>query len=451
MATQTEDLPDAAQDSAAQEAGSRFTAQKGIPSIDFQEERTWRELFSDTLFSFPTRIQARTSNATLMDLAKQRGPAVDPTVFEDHPPFMASVEASSNRVDSYFTRMQPSSLKNYAQDYADGVSVLASHEERSVFGRSLTGAYAGPQGNGVARATADFYTIPGLRLGGADSDQMILGIRSGILQDVSNGFYGGDVLCSICNRDIWSWDCPHMPGVRYGSDGKRDSSGDVAIGNVEGAHSAEFSLVYDGSTPGAGLLKAQQLSATGRMREMERSWVEMRYRVHLPIQHRQFGGIERRQQPGETQEDQSMADDQTRGTGKPDAPHDATITQIRAAVKDVLPADHAGHTDPLEAVRWLVAERARLSPLADDGRAYRTDLITGAMEEGVRAFGADFQQETYKDVLERSSLVVIKRMREDWASVAAKTFPGGRQTTEGDPPPAPVRRTDETPAAAFRG
>lgn len=426
----------------------------GIPSIDYRTARSWRETFGETLFSFPAAVHARTSTTNLLDMAKTRGPAVDPTVFDDHPPFMAAAEVSSNRVDAYFTRMMPSSLQNYAQDYTDGVSVLASHDTRSIFGRSLTGAYAGAQGNGVARATSEFYTVPGLTIGDANSDQMILGIRSGILQDISNGFYGGECMCSICGMDLWSWDCPHMPGVKYGADGKRDSSGSVCIGNIEDAHSAEFSLVYDGATPGAGLLKGQQLAATGRIRDADRSWLEMRYRVHVPLASQQWRGTDvgARQPVRDQDEEEADMSEETRATppaeqAAPPNVHERTVEAVKRVLGSVTyPTDVA---DDIEArVTWLTSEHNRLVPLADDGRTYRADLVTSAIEEGVRALGKDFSQETYKDLLERSSVAVIKRMRDDWKSTGDSQFKGGRATIDTE---VQSTNTDQLiPAAAFR-
>jgi hypothetical protein len=69
---------------------------------------------------------------------------------------------------------------------------------------------------------------------------------------------------------------------------------------------------------------------------------------------------------------------------------------------------------------------------ASDGAAYREALITEALGEGVRAFGAGFNQEAYRRTLEASSLDVVRLMRDDWKRAAKNTFPGSRLTTEED-------------------
>ncbi|MGN6814410.1 MAG: hypothetical protein ACTHMP_26385, partial [Thermomicrobiales bacterium] len=93
--------------------------------------------------------------------------------------------------------------------------------------------------------------------------------------------------------------------------------------------------------------------------------------------------------------------------------------------------------------------------LADDGRQYRTDLVTEALEEGVRALGEGFAAETYKGMLETAPLETIKRMRDDWRAVGDKRFPGGRQTTEGEPAPqenvTPLPTRRKRPARAYSG
>ena len=81
----------------------------------------------------------------------------------------------------------------------------------------------------------------------------------------------------------------------------------------------------------------------------------------------------------------------------------------------------------------LAEEKAkveRLTPLADDGKQYRVDVVTEALAEGVRAFGTEFAEETYRSMLEGAPLDTVKRMRDDWRGVADKLFPEGRQTTD---------------------
>ena len=101
------------------------------------------------------------------------------------------------------------------------------------------------------------------------------------------------------------------------------------------------------------------------------------------------------------------------------------------AIRVALPETAVGD-DMASRVAWLANELTRLRPLADDGRAYRADLIEEALAEGVRAHGEKFASEAYRGMLESSGIEVIKRMRDDWRAIGDKQFPGGRQSRDGE-------------------
>ena len=93
------------------------------------------------------------------------------------------------------------------------------------------------------------------------------------------------------------------------------------------------------------------------------------------------------------------------------------------------------------------AEVARLQPLADQGRAYRDELINQAVAEGVRALGETFPEETYRAMLANAPLEHIRQVRDTFAAQAAERFPGGRQTRDENKSEQPKR--SGTPAAAY--
>lgn len=101
-------------------------------------------------FTHPAGIITRSmSMEELLTLAKNRAP--DPDAFNEYPPLFISAESTNNRLDSYFTRMSVSSLKNYALEAGEGVSFQDSHQTDALsfmMGRSLTGEFKG------VRATA---------------------------------------------------------------------------------------------------------------------------------------------------------------------------------------------------------------------------------------------------------------------------------------------------------
>lgn len=121
------------------------------------------------------------------------------------------------------------------------------------------------------------------------------------------------------------------------------------------------------------------------------------------------------------------------------------LEQIRA----ILAESNQEFTSIVEAVRGLVAENARLGPLADEGRQYRADLVEAAITEGVRAMGEAFPTETYRELLKSASLEQVKLLRDRWQAQAAMLFPGGRKTVDAEQQPQ-RQAAPRVPAAAHK-
>ncbi|MDF2434912.1 MAG: hypothetical protein JWP44_4543, partial [Mucilaginibacter sp.] len=426
---QTDDLPEAVRN----EAGDVLDSYAKDESDEGEGGRA-RQLTYSRVMRIDTRASNAAADEDLLSIAKQR--AADPSVFDEFPPFIFPAEISSNRWDARDTRMMPSSLKNYAADAAAGVAFLRNHNTYDdPAGHSLAGTFTGGQGNGLAKARASFFVLPD-----PDNAGYVNKIRSGTVRDVSIGFYDGEWLCTICGKDMNQWmsrdGCPHFLGVTYTP---RDESGmekgtpQKARANIENAHLAEVSGVYDGATPGAMIDKARALAGQGELDSRTRELVQVRYNIKLP------GGSRIHAVPDlgrpTAEEDNGMEPEaQIAALEKrvKQLEGELTVAQgglkpleaVRATLTPLLPADHPGHADAAEAVRWLVEERTRLVPLADEGRAYRVDLIEDARKEGVRAHGKDFKEEMWTGILTRSSIEEIKEFRAMWAREAAERFPG---------------------------
>jgi hypothetical protein len=404
------------------------------------------------LFARAVPIAKVAPTEELLALARERAP--DPKVFDEREPFFARAQISNNRLDAYFTRMcgdEGCTLSNYAADAAAGVSVQNSHNTRVLgLGRSLTGILSGQQGakgGGLVRVHSDFFVLPGLSLSGVSSDDVIDGMRAGAIRDVSIGFYGGEIRCSLCGRDLWDWDCWHIPGVAYvknekGNWVRADDGADgaqVAVAWIHGAHLAEYSLVYDGATPEAEI--------TGRKAHQEALLLDRRFRIKVPAAERRFAGA---QIPTK---EARVADEPTAATADTEALAAVRAALVELGITDVADAGGAVRAlgrriadtraslaeigaepteEPAAALRRLHREVRTLTPLADDGRTYRKDLVDAAIAEGVRAHGNDFAADTYRQVLETLPLETVKRMTADWAAIGKQRFPGGRATKEAD-------------------
>lgn len=478
---------------------ARAVLDRYFERIDEEGRAVARSQHREEIFAHPARVltMAPPDVERLTGLVREQH-AFDPAILDECRPFFWPAEISNNRLDAYYTKMASSSLRNYAADAAAGVSFQNSHRTFELgFGRSLTGVYE--ESAELARVVAEFYTIPGLRLNEVSTDDFILGVRSGLVKDVSIGFYDGYFRCALCGRNIWDWECPHIPGVKYP---QRDDVGSIigeelAFAWVENARLAEASAVYDGATPGAAILKAQQEAEGGRLRPEVASLLEARYRIKLPGAGRHWSGaslsVERRREGEMPGQETEAIPEVVGGASTPDAPETLEAWEVGAqrelietlvrqlgvpangslveAVADLqrqareqqaalanaeaLARSQAATLERLQPFeqRALDAEQqvAELRPLADDGRQYRTDLLAEALAEGVRAYGAGFASETYRGLLETAPLATVKRLRDDWREIGDRLLPGGRLTVDRAAPAVEPSRAAGTPDAAFLG
>lgn len=401
---------------------------------------------SNLVFSVPVRVLRTDAqrNSELMALALEKH-VYDPEILEERTPFFFSAEVSSDLIDAYFTHMTFKTLTNFQADAKAGVAFLPGHNHHELpFGRSLDAQLETALNPDRTRLVTDFYTLPGLMLNSVKTDDLINGIRSGILHDVSKGFYGGQHLCDLCGRSMWDWDCPHVPGMKYEVKGT-DNVMRVLLATfgVDDAHLSEVSSVYDGATPRAEILKAEREAEAGRMKPDAVRMFETRYRMKLPAAKRSFAGV--------TLEGKKLEFEQI-------------VNQVREVLAIDANTDLAGaivqlktELESLRSVKETLTKAqdkvAELTPLADDGRAYRSDLVSEAMVQGVRAFGEKFAKDLYADILGRSSLAAIKQLSADWQTIGDSRLAGGRQTTDkGESAPGEDKPTvaPRIPSAAYR-
>jgi len=408
----------------------------------------------DSLILFPARLLKLAPTQELMQRALADS-AFDATVFDELKPFFFSAEISNSSVDSYFTRMGTSTLKNYAAEAKAGVSLQDSHNNRRLgVGRSLNASYL-PDGD-IERVVADFYTVKGIKFNDAtyeSTDDFINAIRAGIAQDVSVGFHGGEYICSVCKVDMWDWDkgCRHWPGDEV--EIKDPDSGKVirtetVTASVVNAHLSEVSLVYAGSTPGAAILKAERAIIEGVLRPEAVQVLEQRYRIKLPDS-RLVVPVGNSTQEDRQMDPKELADAQKQARETYQAEIRALLTDGKIAVGDDLIASVRQMITDFNKLKDDTKDLEALRKLADDGKAYRADLITSSLAEGVRAYGKDFQEETYRGILEGASIETVKRMRDDWKITGDKNFPGGRSSKDLNELPETQPQKRQAPDAAY--
>ena len=398
------------------------------------------------------RIAAGVGSDVLLALARERAP--DPSVFDERRPFFWLSEISNDRMDSYFGFMDAATtLVNFAADAAEGRAILAGHNSRVLpFGHSLTGTLERVEGR--ARVLSDAYTLRGLDLGGVSTDSFVDGVRAGVLRDISVGFTTGEsgwFRCNVCGGDLMDWRaCSHWPGMTYevkGDDGVIRNV--LATFTVIDARLSEYSAVYDGATPSAGILKIQDAARAGQVDDRARALLEARYRIRLPERRLVVpGGPTQEAGPrgaGAPTPEETPMDLAARLRGALGLPETAPDEEIAAA------AEAAPAALREAAAAFGVAEGAEVAPAlreiadalpalrqqAEWGRAYREETERAALAEAVRALGPE-AEERYAATLTTLPLETVRQMRDDWRRIADAALPGGRRTVDRAEPAAPA-------------
>lgn len=366
------------------------------------------------VLSHLARVRAITDTADLIVVLKERD------ILHDISPedlYYWRAEISNDLLDSHFTHMNEKTLRNYAEDATVGVAFLKGHNRHSLpVGYSVQASVENT--GSKMRVLADFYTVRGLE----ETEDMIKRMQGGILRDVSVGFHGGEYWCDICRQTFF--DCMHWPGMKYEVKNGDKVETVVATYEIDDARLSEVSGVYDGSTPDAMILKAQRHAAAGLINARQVEILEQAYRVKLP--HKTTFAV---------------SNPKERKMEEKDLEKLRTVTGA-ARDEDVIPI--------VEAMNREIAE---LKPLAEQGRQYHADEVQRALEQGVRAFGNDFQAEEYRSVLEGSSIKSVQRFATDWKKVADTVLPAGRSTTDkGEEPPAKDKPqvANRYPASAYK-
>jgi hypothetical protein len=339
--------------------------------------------------------------------AEGRGVEIDEAIRATHNIFYFRAEISNDQLDTHFTHMAESTLRNYTADAQRGVAFLKGHDWRSLPLGYSYGASMGIEG-GRQRVTADFYTVEGLD----ETNDLILRMRANLVRDVSVGFSGGTARCDICGSDFW--ECRHFPGIKYEEKKGNVVTNILATFTIEDARLNEVSGVFDGSTPDAMILKAQRFAAAGLLSRDQSEKIGSRYRINLPYRQTTNVGFPKE---GVTQMDEKQL---------------GRFAEILATT-GLLPEEQRETLDietGLVLVDKLAVQNRELASQAADGRAYREDCVTAALAAGVRAFGNEFDKTTYQGILASAPIRTIKQFEADWSKVAKTELPTGRTSAE---------------------
>ena len=227
-------------------------------------------------------------------------------------------------------------------------------------------------------------------------------------------------------RDI---ECRHWPGFEYDIKDGDTTRKVMATATVEDALLSEVSAVYDGATPGAGVLKAQREADAGRLNSQQLRMLETRYRVRLVGQN--FGGVTVPEEKDKGSVQEVVGAERAAVIEDVNAVLRAEITNARAILHN------AGAPDGpvLDAAEWAAETIKELRLLADDGRRYRADLIDEALAEGARGMGKQFSPDLYRTLLDNATVPQIKALRDQWRAMGDNQFAGGAVVRNSNEPP----------------
>lgn len=398
------------------------------------------------------------NTAKLRRLAEQRAP--DPSIFEEREPWFFRTVASTYTIDSYFTRPdKATTLKNYETDLNEGRALLVGHDTRTLnLGASLLGkyeahGYAVPDSEErVPWTYGDYFLLRGKE----PQDSVIESFRGGVQNRFSVGFQPGWWRCSMDGMDLFSWDCPHIPGRYYDKDGKPvedRAQGQLAFADLVDMHLRETSTVYANASPGATLLKAQRMVEAGEVHDWKTvRLLESLYRCRMPGSERTFPAAVPVQTEAEAEMPAEREGEQTER--EPVCLH---TDGLWVPTAELLAMGFERAVTVSELVRSYGEHRQAAAQIDK----YRGRVIGEALEQGRRALGANFNEDRATRMFKGLDLDEIVEQRNDWQKAGDAIFAQGRQTEEqSDTPPATTEREADTrerrgyvsrlPAAASR-
>lgn len=360
--------------------------------------------------------------------------------------------AATNQLTDYGTHIGLTTLRNCGAAFPLGVPYLLNHEYRKgIFGYTFAGDF-----DLVAKlSSASVYLVKG-RTPNPDSrhttNHEIQEIQTGHRREVSVSLGGAmaDLICDVCKHDIFSIECPHIPGMK--------EEGVLCTATFENAEPVELSGAWRGACPGAIVLKAQ--SQFGRVgRKAFDGWLNTA-RVADPTRFHSLPTPEgdRRDTPmlrGNVVT--ALVTAGLAGLAAAVSKADDTPESVASAIADGVKAEIAtgGASHPLvmactfHGVKDAV-ELGRLAKSATYAESMLAARKTFAKKEVVRAFGAENEQN--KAAIAAAHTVIsgatepdmVENLITTYGAVADRTFGttdvvAGRETAPGNLPVSSVQ------------
>lgn len=348
--------------------------------------------------------------------------------------YVLPVYISGSGLDSYGTRQDVTSLRNYKRDVTQGdaVSLLAHHGGGSFFGgsthpdplgrffdaelqklgdadadpneRSLPAYLLGEDGkrtplgkyykDGGYALLERAYMLRGTAPNGQDIEDTIRRIEGGVQRDTSIQFTlnpvlapGAQYTCDICGLDLFDRRCEHIPLVRYPDPNNVDGAV-LATAAIKGARQLEGSLVWRGAYPAAFVARAARLATEGRVSATDVARLEHYYGARiLGSTYYSLGKGGNGMADEQTQPLGAAEDEQPTEQGQEREVELIPVIDVEVALSAVVdtPAPAAGSAEQELAAATQALEALRDLAVATAGQATQQTLRSA--EDAVRLLG----------------------------------------------------------------
>lgn len=177
--------------------------------------------------------------------------------------------ANTSQLTAYHSRLGEDMIRGFHADVvrrqssqeAELVGFLFGHDKDRIPSGTLFNAVVGeddlPDGKKSYKFLPTVFMLRDLNVGGINTDEYIKAYEAGHTEAVSVGFQAGSYICDLCNKDIRSMLCEHMPGNFYNMAAEgavpdmRRCTYTIHQGSVKERNIVELSGVYAGALPGA--------------------------------------------------------------------------------------------------------------------------------------------------------------------------------------------------------
>jgi hypothetical protein len=223
--------------------------------------------------------------------------------------------------------------------------------------------------------------------------------------------------CGSCGRDLWDWECLHIPGLE-------DEEGNINFAWVVDARLREVSTVYKGATPGAYIEKAREYVSQGQLSQQNIARLERKYQVRIDDGKRSFFMSQR----GSEKQVNTDLLEQLRQASQENQIEKSRVYDLLSEGEPFRQQDDIALRNELDNFATVEGVR-KLKREAEMGRTYIADLIDKAVSTRVKAQGDRFNAESYRNMLIQSAdISTIKDEIKSYEEMAAQRFTAGRQT-----------------------